>query len=236
MSHLPVLIRELNSLKNPTKAKDLSWFFKTGPGQYGAGDKFLGIVVPLQRQLVRLYWDVINLTEIQILLKSPYHEFRLIALLILVRQYQTGDDKTKKNIYNFYLKNLKYVNNWDLVDLSARDIIGAYCFEHQNYSILTKLSQSTNLWKKRISLVSTHFLIKKDIFSPTLAISRALLTDPHDLIHKALGWMLREVGNRSLPTLIDFLDTYAVNLPRTALRYAIEKFPPDLRLHYLKLK
>lgn len=234
--NLSSLVSDLQSQASPAKAKNLSWFFKTGPNQYGAGDQFLGIVVPDIRKLVKLYWDVLDLAEIESLLHSPIHEFRLTALLILVEQYQKSDTVARQNLYSFYLKHTKFINNWDLVDLSSRDIIGAYCFEHQNYSILTKLSQSKDLWKKRISIVSTYYLIKKDVFSPTLTISQTLLSDPHDLIHKTVGWMLREVGNRNQKILTDFLDQHCLKMPRTALRYAIEKFPDPLRLHYLKLK
>lgn len=226
------LVSELKSLTNPPKAKDLSWFFKTNPGQYGEGDKFLGIVVPLQRKLVNLYWDTITLSDIQALLDSPYHEFRLTGLLILVKQYP----KNKKSIFDFYLQNTSRVNNWDLVDLSCRDIVGAYCYENNNYSILTKLSKSKDLWEKRISIVSTAFYIKNNHFSPTLEISQALLSDPHDLIHKAVGWMLREVGKKDQKTLLNFLDQFYSQMSRTTLRYAIEKLPEDLRLYYLHLK
>jgi len=234
--NLSSLVSDLNSCASPTKAKNLTWFFKTGPDQYGAGDQFLGIVVPDIRKLVRFYWDVLDLSEVKTLLHNPIHEFRLTALLILVKQYQKSDTVARQTIYKFYLKHLKFINNWDLVDLSSRDIIGAYCYEHKKYSILTKLSQSKDLWEKRISIVSTYFLIKKDIFSPTLTISQSLLSDSHDLIHKAVGWMLREVGKRDQKILTDFLDQHYLKMPRTALRYAIEKFPDPLRLHYLKLK
>ena len=226
------LTSQLQSLANPQKAKDLSWFFKTGPGQYGEGDKFLGIVVPLQRNLVKLYWDTVTLNYIQQLLDSPYHEYRLTGLLILVKQYPNN----KKNVFDFYLKNTKNINNWDLVDLSSRDIVGAYCFEQKNYSILTKLSRSKDLWEKRTSIVSTAFYIKNLDFIPTLEISKTLLSDPHDLIHKAVGWMLREVGKRNQKPLIDFLDQHHSQMPRTALRYAIERLPESLRLYYLHLK
>lgn len=224
--------RELQALANPQKAKDLQWFFKTGVGQYGAGDQFIGIVVPNIRKVVKLYWDVVDLSDIQKLLESPTHEFRLAALLILVKQYP----KNKKTIYDFYLKNTKYINNWDLVDLSCHHIIGAYCYEHKDSSIIESLSQTTDLWKKRISIVSTAYFIKNNDFDLTIKICKTLLNDSHDLIHKAVGWMLREVGKRDQKVLTDFLDIYALQMPRTALRYSIEKFPEPLRLHYLKLK
>jgi len=224
--------KELDRLANPAKAKDYQWFFKTGKGQYGEGDIFLGISVPHQRQVANLYWDVVDLPQIGELLKSPIHEYRLTALIILVKQYP----KNKKNIYDFYLKNLKHINNWDLVDVSCLKIVGAYCYEHHDYSILLKLSQSHSLWERRISMISTAFFIDRMDFTPTITIAKTLLNDPHDLIHKAVGWMLREVGKRDLKVLTDFLNQYTLHMPRTALRYAIEKFPETLRLYYLKLK
>jgi 3-methyladenine DNA glycosylase AlkD len=234
--NLDALIQQMNSIASPAKAKDLSWFFKTGKGQYGEGDKFLGIVVPSQRKLVSVYWDVLDLTEVETMLCSQYHEHRLTALMILVKKYQKGDRVTRQKIYNFYLKNTAHINNWDLVDLSSRDIVGAYCYEHKDYSILTKLSRSTDLWEKRISLVSTFFLIKNDLFQPSLDLALTLLSDPHDLIHKAIGWMLREIGKRNLDVLLQFLDAHALAMPRTSLRYAIEKLPETKRQYYLKLK
>lgn len=229
---LSILTSQLQSLGNPQKAKDLQWFFKTGKGQYAEGDQFVGIVVPNIRKVVNLYWDVIDLSEVQQLLLSPFHEFRLCALLILVKKYPSDQE----NIYNFYLKNLEYINNWDLVDLSCHHIIGNYSYEHKDYSILYKLSQSTNLWEKRISIVSTTYFIRNNYFEPTIEISKTLLVDPHDLIHKAVGWMLREVGKRDQKMLTDFLDEHALVMPRTMLRYSIEKFPETLRQHYLKRK
>lgn len=230
--NLQKLVTALHSQANPQKAKDLQWFFKTEPGEYAEGDKFLGIMVPHQRRLSRLYWDTLSLKDVEELLHSPFHEFRLTALMILVKHFSQNPEAVK----NLYLSNTKYMNNWDLVDSSCHKILGVYCYEHNNYSILTKLSRSANLWEKRIAMVSTAWYIKNLDFRPTLEIAKTLLNDPHDLIHKAVGWMLREVGNRDQKVLTDFLDEYTLRLPRTALRYAIEKFPSDLRLHYLKLK
>lgn len=226
------LTTEIDRLKNPTKAKDLQWFFKTGPGQYGEGDQFLGIVVPLQRQLVKLYWDTVNLHDIQVLLNSQYHEYRLIGLLILVNQYSQNPD----DIFNFYLQSTSRINNWDLVDLSCHKIVGRYCYDHHNYSVLIKLAHSSNLWERRIAIVATAYFIGKLDFTPTIAVAKILLTDSHDLIHKAVGWMLREVGKRHQKVLTDFLDEFTLLMPRTALRYAIEKLPETQRQYYLKLR
>jgi len=225
---LNLLLSHLDSLKNPPKSKDLSWFFKTSPGQYGEGDKFLGIVVPLQRQAVKLYWDTVDLSDIQKLLNSEFHEHRLVGLLILIKQFP----KDKENIFNFYLKNTSRINNWDLVDLSAPNIIGQYLLDKPR-DILYKLAKSPLLWERRISIISTATFIRNNQFTDTLEISKILLSDKEDLIHKAVGWMLREVGKRDQKILTDFLDQYTLSLPRTTLRYAIEKFPPALRLHYL---
>lgn len=233
---LNTLISNLKSLQNPVKAKNHLWFFKTGKGEYGEGDKFLGLTNPQIRALVKKYQKSINLSEVISLLENPYHECRLAALLILVYQYAHGDDRTKKLVFNLYLSHTSFINNWDLVDLSARDIVGAYCYEQKELSILYDLAKSKDLWERRISIISTAFYIKNHDFSPTLTISKTLIKDSHDLIHKAVGWMLREVGKRDLKTLTDFLDIHATTMPRTALRYAIERLPEPLRLHFLKLK
>lgn len=234
--NLNSIIADLKKQANPIKAKNCLWFFKTKKGEYGYGDKFLGLTVPQVRTIVKKYQKIITLSDTISLLQNPYHECRLAALLILVYQYSHGDDRTQKLIFNLYLAHTKFINNWDLVDLSAHHIIGAYCYEQKDSSILYSLSKSQDLWEKRISIVSTAFYIKSKDFTPTLTISKTLLNDPHDLIHKAVGWMLREVGKRDQKTLTNFLDKYVLDLPRTALRYSIERLPEPLRLHYLKLK
>jgi len=229
------IISDLKKQGDPLKAKNCLWFFKTGPGEYGEGDKFLGLTSPQVRTIVKKYQKIITLSQVMSLLQNPYHECRLTALLILVYQFSHGDNRSKKIIFNLYLAHANYINNWDLVDLSAPSIVGAYCFEQQDYSILYQLSLSQDLWEKRISIISTLFLIKKGVFLPTLTIAKTLLKDPHDLIHKAVGWALREVGKVDQKILIKFLDKYTSTMPRTALRYSIEKFPEPLRQHYLKL-
>jgi len=231
MASLKLLLKELNSLKNPVKAKTLAWFFKTGKGQYGQGDKFLGIIVPVQRQVAKKYLKL-TLPEIKILLKSPVHEHRFCALEILVMQFEAADAKKQKQIFNFYIQNSQLVNNWDLVDNSAPYIVGEYLIKRPK-TILYKLAKSKSLWQKRIAIVATYALIRNGRFDETLKISKILLPDSHDLIHKAVGWMLREVGKGDQKVLKGFLRANLKFMPRTTLRYAIEKFPPEVRKTYL---
>ena len=225
--------KELNNLKNTEKAKILSRFFKTGKGEYGEGDNFLGIVVPEQRKIAKKYKDL-SLNDIQTLLSTNIHEYRLTSLFILVLQYEKSDEKGKKNIYEFYLRNTKRINNWDLVDLSAHKILGDFLFD-KDKSILYKLAKSNNLWERRIAIMSTFNFIKNNEFKDTLKLSKTLLDDPHDLIHKATGWMLREIGKRDKKTEEKFLKKYCKRMPRTMLRYAIEKFDESERKHYLEI-
>ena len=224
----------LNKRINPEQAKVYLRFFKTGKGEYGEGDEFLGIKVPVSRQISKQFKDL-PLLEIQELLNSKIHEERLIALFILTEQYRRADYKKKKNIYNFYLKNSKRVNNWDLVDLSAERIIGAYLLD-KDKKILFRLAKSKNLWERRIAIMSTFHFIKEGFYNTTFEISDMLLQDEHDLIHKAVGWMLREIGNRNLAEEENFLNKNYKTMPRTMLRYAIEKFPEKKRQAYLKGK
>ena len=207
-------------------------FFKTGPGEYGEGDIFIGIKVPVLRQLVK---EVENLpiTEIKKLLRSRIHEERLIALLMLVRRYSRADEPNRKQIYDLYLQNTSFVNNWDLVDLSAHYIVGPYLAD-KSRAPLYRLAESDSLWERRIAIMSTFHFIKNGEFSETLVISKLLLSDTKDLIHKAVGWMLREIGKRHLQTEENFLKKHYRKMPRTMLRYAIEKFPEHKRQAYLK--
>jgi len=230
---LTELKKELNSLKNKEKAKDYACFFKTGKGEYGEGDVFLGIKVPVQRQIAKKY-STLSLADLENLLSSKIHEYRLTALLILVEKYQKSPEKEQKQIFNLYLKNTKYINNWDLVDLSAPKIVGTYLLTHQNRKILYQLAHSRNLWEKRIAVLATLSFIKEGQFSDSLKISQILLHDNHDLIHKAVGWMLREVGKKDLKKEEEFLNKHYQTMPRTMLRYAIEKFPEAKRKFYLK--
>jgi 3-methyladenine DNA glycosylase AlkD len=211
----------------------LQRFFKTGKGQYAEGDVFAGIKVPVSRKIAKQFRDL-NLKDISLLLKSKIHEERLIALLILVDKMKRSDETEKNKIFNLYLKNTRYINNWDLVDLSAHKIIGEY-LNDKDRKILFQLAEG-DLWERRISIISTFYFIKKNDFITTLEISKVLLNDKHDLIQKAVGWMLREVGKRDLTLEEDFLIQHYKKMPRTMLRYAIEKFPERKRQAYLKGK
>ncbi|OGD97460.1 DNA alkylation repair protein [Candidatus Curtissbacteria bacterium RIFCSPLOWO2_01_FULL_38_11b] len=222
---------ELRALADSKRARILGRFFKTGKGQYGEGDVFLGVTVPQSRKLAKKFGDL-KISEIKVLLKSKIHEERLVALLNLVDQFQSADDKNKKQIFDFYLKNTKYVNNWDLVDLTAEKIVGAYLLDKPK-SILYKLAKSKNLWERRIAIVATYYFIKNNEFDDTLKIAKLLLFDNHDLLHKAVGWMLREVGKKDQRVLEKFLKENYKNIPRTTLRYAIERFGQKLRQAYL---
>lgn len=235
MPELRKIQAELRAVADPAKAKILARFFKTGPGEYGEGDRFHGIVVPKVRKVVRSY-RTMPIPEIRKLLESRYHEERLAALLILVEQYRRGDESRKKTIYDLYLASTSRINNWDLVDLTAPRIVGDYAFRTDD-SMLAKLALSANLWERRIAMLATAHFIERGDSRPALHISELLLHDSHDLIHKAVGWMLREVGKRcSMEEECRFLDRYAAAMPRTMLRYAIERFPEDLRKHYMGLE
>ena len=224
--------RRLEKLADKEKAQVLQRFFKTGPGEYGEGDVFLGIKVPELRRLAKEYKGI-PLKEAKQLLRSPIHEQRLLALLILIRSFSKGDEGTKKRIYDLYLKNTQYINNWDLVDVSAEHVVGAYLMERSK-TPLYGLAKSDSLWERRISILSTFHYIRRGQFSQSLKISKMLLSDKEDLIHKAVGWMLREVGKRHLPTEEKFLRAHYKRMPRTMLRYAIERFPERKRQRYLK--
>ncbi|HEX7358667.1 MAG TPA: DNA alkylation repair protein [Ignavibacteriaceae bacterium] len=218
--------------KNSAQAINLQRFFKTGKGEYGEGDIFYGIKVPQQRIIAKKFKDL-SLDDLKILILSKIHEERLIAAFILVYQYEKGDDKKKKTIFDFYLKNRKGINNWDLVDLSAPRIVGEYLLD-KDKDILYKFAKSKDLWEKRIAILSTFTFIRHGWFEDTLNIARILLNDKYDLIHKAVGWMLREVGNRDMKSEEEFLIQHYKTMPRTMLRYAIEKFPEQKRKAYLK--
>jgi len=222
---------DLLKLKNPEKAKLLAGYFKTGKGQYGEGDVFLGITVPEQRKVAKRYLNAV-LKDIQILLSSKVHEHRLTALFILIAKYQKGDVALKKRIFVFYLKNTKHINNWDLVDISAGHIIGDYLLD-KDRTILYRLAGSKQLWERRIAIMATFKFIREDQFEDTFKISKALLNDEHDLIHKAVGWMLREVGKRDKGIEEKFLQKHYKKMPRTMLRYAIERFSEAERRFYL---
>ena len=226
--------RKLQELGSREKAKVLQRFFRTGPGEYCEGDVFVRVKVPELRKLAKEY-QKITVKEVKQLLKSAIHEERLLALFILVRKYSKGNEAEKKRIYELYLKNTQFINSWDLVDISAHHIIGAFLVD-KSKEPLYSLAKSMNLWERRISIISTFYFIKHDKYAETIKISEILLTDEQDLIHKAVGWMLREIGKRHLPTEEKFLRKHYKIMPRTMLRYAIEKFPEDKRQRYLKGK
>jgi len=229
---LPI-INELKNYGSPERTKHSLRFFKTGKGQYGENDIFYGASVPEMRIVAKKYKDI-SLDDVQELLENRYHECRLVALMILVDRYRRAKtDAERKRIYETYLKNTKYINNWDLVDLSAHNVVGAYLYD-KDRSILYKLAKSKDLWERRIAIMSTFYFIRKDDFSDTLKISEVLLDDKHDLIHKATGWMLREIGKRDKDVEMKFLDEHHRTMPRTMLRYAIEKFSDKEKKCYMK--
>lgn len=226
------ITNRLIALGNKEQAAISRRFFKTGPGGYGEGDIFFGIKVPVIRKLAKEYLDL-SLKDVKTMLGSKYHEERLLSLFIMVHQFSKGDQKKKKNIYELYLKSTGFINNWDLVDSSAHRIVGPYLMD-QSKAPLYELAQSDLLWERRIAIMSTFHYIKNDKFTDTLKIAGMLLSDNEDLIHKAVGWMLRETGKRHLPSEETFLKKHYHNMPRTMLRYAIEKFPEPKRKRYLK--
>ena len=234
MSALQDIKKELQHLANKETAKHSQRFFKTGKGEYGEGDIFLGIRVPILRKLAKKH-PHLSLPNIQSLLKSKFHEQRLLAVIMLVNQYKLADKQKQKEIFTLYTNNTKYINNWDLVDISAANIVGAYLSD-KNKKLLYDFSASDDLWQRRIAVISTYYFIRNNDFTDCLNIAERLLNDPHDLIHKAVGWMLREIGKKNQPTEEAFLDKYAYRMPRTMLRYALEKFPANLKKSYMAMK
>lgn len=229
------VIEELSSSASAAKAFELQRFFKTGPGEYGEGDVFIGVVVPDTRKVARAYSEL-AFEEIEKLFESDIHESRLCALIILTLQFKaTKDSRVQKKIFDFYIQQLKrgHINNWDLVDVSA-PIIGAYLIQNPDpYSLLTKLAKSKSLWERRVAIIFTFAFIRVGELDPTIEISELLLKDEHDLIHKAVGWMLRELGKRDGVLLRKFLTDHSKQMPRTALRYAIEKMSESERKRWL---
>lgn len=230
-----LLKQELFQIADPQKEAFLPYFFKTGKGQYGEGDKFIGVVVPKQRALVKKY-KTLEFKEIDSLLTDEYHECRMLALFFLVEKFKKSkDENERENIYTYYIGKADRINNWDLVDLSAKDIVGAFLW-NKSKEPLYKYAQTNHLWLQRISIISTFYFIQHKSYTDTLVIARILLNHPHDLIHKAVGWMLREVGKRDFDILLQFLleDSRYKVMPRTMLRYSIERFPEVLRQQFLK--
>lgn len=232
MDKVAAIQKEIRELSNPSQKEILQKFFKTGPGEYAEGDVFLGLKVPQTRNIAKNYYHL-QLDELSVLLNNKIHEFRLAALVIASEQFKRDSEIKKKEIFNFYLRNTKNINNWDLVDVSAPKIVGEY-LKDKDRKILYKLARSKNLWERRIAIVSTFSFIKSNDFFDTLLISELLLKDSQDLIHKACGWMLREVGKKEQKALELFLNKFKSKMPRTILRYAIEKFPDKMRKEYLK--
>jgi 3-methyladenine DNA glycosylase AlkD len=242
--NLTQLKKDLRSYSRRKRASTSSRFFKTGKGEYAEGDKFIGASAPNSRKVAKKN-ALLPLGKNQKLVSSKVHEERFVALLILIEQYRKGNPELKEKIFNFYLKNMIFVNNWDLVDISSHKIIGDYLFENPHCTtkykshtfkgtkLLNHLAKSKNLWERRIAIISTFAFIRNEKFDLTLEISKILVSDKHDLIHKAVGWMLREVGKKSQETEETFLKKHYKNMPRTMLRYAIERFEENLRLSYL---
>ena len=229
--------RALRRLADPAKARVLQRFFKTGPGEYGAGDRFLGITVPQVRALCKQF-PSLTFSDIRSLVRSVFHEERLFALIWLVLRFKNAQQPERKRIYDFYLAHTAHINNWDLVDLSTEYIVGPYlrlyCSRSRAMGVLKRLARSPDIWERRIAMVATFDFIRADDFAPCLEIAAVLLDDRHDLMHKAVGWMLREVGKRDQAVEEGFLQPVYRGMPRTMLRYAIERFPHKRRKAYLE--
>lgn len=234
MSTADNLIQEFKKDSNPSLAKKYLKFFKTGPGEYGEGDIFIGLSVPKQREIAKKYKNM-ELKEIQKLIKSPTHEHRMAALMILKMQFEKDSGDKKERIVKFYLKNKRYINNWDLVDISSYKILGEWLLD-KNPDILYELAESDSLWDRRIAIVTTFAFIHTGEYKHTVKLAEKLINDKHDLIHKATGWALREVGKKDINTLLKFLNKHASTMPRTMLRYSIEKLADKQRKHYMNLK
>jgi len=226
---------QLLKLGDPVRAAHSLRFFKTGKGQYGEGDKFIGCTVPQTRSVAAKY-SKLPLEEVANLLKDEIHECRLCALVILTNKYSKANELDRFEILNFYISHTNYINNWDLVDISAHKIVGEWFKNREDRSLIYQLADSDLLWDQRIAIVSTFTLIRNNDFNDILSLSEKFLSHKHDLIHKACGWMLREVGKRDEVVLTYFLEQFAHQMPRTMLRYSIEKFDEELRKHYLNIK
>jgi 3-methyladenine DNA glycosylase AlkD len=234
MGALEQVRKMLQSSSDPEKAAFLPKFFQAVPGGYGEGDRFIGVSVPAQRRIARKYYRAISPGELEELIRDPVHECRLTALFILILKFEkAAGEQEREELAGFYLENLPFVNNWDLVDSSAYKLLGAYLYD-KDRDLLYQLARSGELWRQRVSIIATLYFIRNNDFSDTLKLAGILLNHEHDLIHKAVGWMLREVGNRSFKAEYAFLEENYRQMPRTALRYAIEKFEPELRKKFLK--
>lgn len=232
MNTIDLIKQDFEKVSDKERVKDLSRFFKTGEGEYGEGDKFIGVDLPKQRVIAKKFFKEATLKDVEELLKSPIHEYRLTALIILTYKFPKSSTEEKKEIYNFYLDHLQFINNWDLVDASAERIVGEYLLD-KDRSIIYKLAKSDHLWTQRVSLLTTFQFIKNNQFEDALKLSEFFLNTKHDLIQKAAGWMLKEIGKRDEKVLTNFLDKHYKKMPRTMLRYCIEKLSESQRKHYL---
>lgn len=232
-----LIIQDIKAKAKTQRAVTDARFFKTGPGEYGEGDLFFGLTMPEQRLIAKKYAATVNLSQIKTLLYSPYHEVRMVGWLMLTYQYPKAPAKDQKKLFQFYLDHAHQANNWDLVDVTAPKVVGIFLKDHPTgRKVLYRLARSNNLWLKRVAVLSTLTLILDNDFQDILKLAKLLLSDTHDLMHKAVGWMLREVGKRDTATLEKFLDKHVRQMPRTMLRYAIEKFPEEKRKYYLNFK
>lgn len=229
-------LKEIANYKDDERAEHCQRFFKTAKGQYGEGDVFLGIMSAQNRALAKKYYKQLILFDLEDLLKNEYHEVRICSLLMAVLQYEKGDEIIRKKIFDFYIKNTDRINNWDLVDLTAPNIVGHYVYNYGDTDVLWKLAKSGHLWSERISIVAALYFIRQKNFEYITSVCEYFLSHRHDLIHKACGWMLREVGKRDVSVLDAFLDKNILKMPRTMLRYSIEKIPEEKRKKYLLMK
>lgn len=230
------VIKAVKNLANEEFASHHTRFFKTGKGEYGEGDKFYGLKSPDVKSVCDAFCGRVTLDDIDLLLKNEYHEVRSAALSMMIKLYQSkkASPEAKSAIYKLYMSNLDYINNWDLVDISAAKIVGDYLYNFGDKGVLEQLAQSGHLWSERVSVVATHYFIRQGDYRMTLLLSEYFLSHKHDLMHKATGWMLREVGKRDLKVLFGFLDKHHKVMPRTMLRYSIEKLTPNERKHYMQ--
>lgn len=233
MSMKKQIIDEVKSFADEKAAIHSQRFFKTGKGEYAEGDLFYGLTTPIVRSIVKKYHKIADLETIEDLLHDNYHEVRCIALLLMVENYEKADEKLKNRIYEMYLRNVEYINNWDLVDITAYKIVGKHIFEIKDFSDVYLLANSGHLWSERISVVSQYYLIKRGDFSLLIELAEKFLSHKHDLIHKAVGWMLREMGKVDENPLYEFLDKHHKIMPRTMLRYSLEKLPQEKRRYYM---
>ena len=234
MAQLDNVLTDFAALADPETAAGAIRFFKTAPGEYGEGDKFCGVKSSAIKKLVRKYAAQLSLADLQRLITDSCHEIRSFCLQVLIWKYEKSAPEQQREYVKFYLHNVKYINNWDLVDISAYKILGRFCWMQNEFSPLYALAESGHLWSERIAVVANWYIIRRGNFSVIRRLAVKFMDHPHDLMHKAVGWMLREMGKVERQALLDFLDVYAAKLPRTTLRYAIERLPQEIRRGYLE--